>query len=530
MPPTKDEDPIPDAPANDTAASAGEEIEVVRTSGAVVVLPGGGEGAEGAAKRAAEALAGAAGPRADDAGDRVSRHRVTIVGEEIAYTARAGAMTLREEDGAARATIFFVAYTKDGEEPAARPITFCFNGGPGSSSVWLHLGAFGPRRVPLPSDGEPPTPPGRLMDNDASLLDLTDLVFIDPVSTGYSRAAEEEKASEFHGVEEDVRSVGEFIRLFTTRHGRWTSPKLLAGESYGTTRGAALAQHLQDRHGMFLSGLVLISTVLEFQTLYFHPGNEMPYLVLLPSQAATAHYHGRVEGELPELLRAAEDFALGDYAGALLQGDRLGPAARREIAERVAATIGLSADYVARANLRVSLARFCKELLRDERRTVGRLDSRYQGQDADAAGEAFAYDPSMAAILGPYTATLNHYLRAELGYENDKVYEILTGRVHPWTFDDTENRYLNVAPRLRDAMSRNPSLKVFVGSGHYDLATPYLAADLTFARMGLEPDRAANVTTATYPAGHMMYVHEPSLARLKRDLAGFYAEACPPDA
>jgi len=460
-----------------------------------------------------------------ESGHSVTHHSISIDGVEIEYTARAGTLELKEESGKEKAHVFFVAYTRDGEtDLAKRPITFSFNGGPGSSSVWLHLGALGPRRVRLSEDGWPPPPPYELVDNEGSWLDLTDLVFIDPVTTGYSRPAEGESAEQFHGVAEDVEAVGEFIRLYTTRYRRWASPKYLAGESYGTTRAAGLAGHLQERHGMYLNGIVLVSAILNFQTARFDRGNDLPYVLYLPSYTATAWYHKRLAPELLGDLRAtldeAEMFARGEYASALLKGDDLGAEERERLVAKLGRYTGLSLDFIERSNLRVEIGRFAKELLRDQRRTVGRLDSRFQGIDLDAAGQSYEYDPSYAAILGPFTGALNHYVRVELGYESDLPYEILTGRVHPWKFGQS-NRYLNVGETLRQAMTRNPALRVFVACGYYDLATPYFAAEYTFDHLGLDPTLGGHVTLAHYESGHMMYIHHGSLARLKQDVAGF---------
>jgi carboxypeptidase C (cathepsin A) len=465
----------------------------------------------------------------------VTEHSVEIGGQTVAYTAATGTLTLAEEEGKPRAKVFYTAYTRsDVEDATQRPLTFSFNGGPGSSSVWLHMGAFGPRRVPMPDDATVPAPPYSLIDNPYAILDLTDLVFIDPVSTGYSRAAKGEDAKQFHGVTADVESVGEFIRLYTAREKRWMSPKFLAGESYGTTRAANLVNHMQERHGMFFNGLVLVSSVLHFNTLYFNPDNDLPFIVFLPAYTAAAWYHGRLSPELqgdgsPAALRTALDqaeaFALGDYARALLLGTRLPAEDRAVVSAEFARLTGIDVDYVERCDLRVELGRYVKELRRDEAITVGRLDSRFLGRDRDAAGERYEYDPSMSAILGPYTGTFNHYVRAELGYESDLPYEILTGKVHPWNFDIAQNRYLDVAEPLRQAMHKNAHLKVFVANGYYDMATPYFATEHTFSHLGLDPELEANIDMAYYPAGHMMYVHEPSLAQLKNDLAGWYAGA-----
>jgi carboxypeptidase C (cathepsin A) len=466
-----------------------------------------------------------------DADEEIARtsHSVVIGQTSVEYEAAAGSLLVREDGTSPKARIFFVSYERRGTtEPAQRPITFCFNGGPGSSSVWLHMGAFGPRRVSFPDDAVAPPPPYALVDNEHSILDLTDLVFIDPVTTGYSRAATGEDSAQFHGVQRDLEVVAEFVRLYTTRFGRWAAPKFLAGESYGTTRAAGLATVLQDRHGMYLNGVVLVSSILNFLTARFDTGNDLPPVLFLPTYTATAWYHGKLapelSGDLTRTLALVEEFALREYAPALMLGDRLGAETRAHVVRELARFTGLSPEYVARTNLRIDIQRFVKELRRDERTTVGRLDSRFVGADADAAGESNEYDPSYSAIQGPYTALLNAYVRGELGYSSDVPYEILTGRVRPWDWG-TDNRYLDMGERLRSAMTRNPHLHVFVANGYYDLATPYFATRYTFDHLGLEPALAEHVTMTHYAAGHMMYIHGPSLAALKQDLATFYGRA-----
>jgi carboxypeptidase C (cathepsin A) len=459
-----------------------------------------------------------------------TQHTLRIGGQEIKYTATAGTMVLKTEEGQPKASVFYIAYTKDGVTDAGqRPVCFTFNGGPGSSSVWLHLGAFGPRRVEMGDVGKLVPPPWKLVDNEHSLLDVTDLVFIDPVTTGYSRPAPGEAPRQFHGLREDVEWVGEFIRLWTTRNERWLSPKFLAGESYGTTRAAALSGYLQQRHGMFLNGLVLVSSILNFQTARFDAGNDLPYILFLPTYTATAWYHKKLppdlQGDLGKALREAREFAAGEYTQVLGLGDRLPAAERAKAAQKIARLTGLSPRFVEQANLRIHIQRFCKELLRDQRRSVGRLDSRFQGIDADAAGERPDYDPSLAVITGPYTATLNDYVRRVLKFESDLPYEILTSRVQPWSYAQYENRYVNVAETLRSAMSKNPDLHVFVGNGYYDLATPFYATEFTFDHLGLDPSLAGNIRLTYYEAGHMMYVHMPSLERLKKDVAAFIQAA-----
>ena len=469
--------------------------------------------------------------------------KARVGGRLLSYTVTTGTMILREEkernEGGEsegekpRAEVFFVAYTLEGQsDPARRPITFAFNGGPGSSSLWLHLGAFGPRRVVMKADGSMPRPPFVIEDNEASILDLSDLVFIDPVSTGYSRALPGEKQKDFLGFKKDIESVGDFIRLYASRNGRWLSPKFLAGESYGTTRAAGLSGYLQDRHGLYLNGVILVSAILDFGAYDVGPGNDLPYLTHLPTYAAIAWYHGRLgeefHGDLGKVLREAEDFALGDYALALLKGSALAATERAGIIARLARLTGLSTDYLDRVDLRPEIMRFTKELLRDRRVSVGRLDGRFTGVDRDSGGEHPEYDPSMAAIQGPYGAALNDYVRRELGYESDRAYEILNGKTNEsWSWEDHQNRYVEVTETLRKAICANPELKVFIASGYYDLATPYYATEYSLSHLGLAAELRPNISKAYYEAGHMMYIHGPSLAKLKADLVAFFAAAAP---
>ena len=473
-----------------------------------------------------------------------TQHTITIGGRQIGYTATTGTMVLKEESeqgGEAKnenegekpkAELFFIAYTLDRDESISdrqhrktRPVTFSFNGGPGSSSVWLHLGLLGPRRVEMGDVDNLLPPPYDLVDNEFSLLDITDLVFIDPVTTGYSRAVEGENPKQFHNFEKDIASVGDFIRLYTTRYNRWASPKFLIGESYGTTRSAGLSGYLQERHGMYLNGIMLISSILNFQTARFTPGNDLPYILFLPTYTATAWYHNRLENGLQQDLRATldevEEFALGEYTLALMKGDALPRDEYDRIVEKLSRYTGLSQEYVKQTNLRINIFRFTKELQRDQRRTTGRIDSRFTGMDRDAAGETWEYDPSMAAIIGPYTAIFNDYARTELGFHSDLPYEILSNRVHPWGYETHQNQYINVAETLRKAMTINPHLKVIIANGYYDLATPYFATIYTFNHMDLDESLRGNYSLAFYEAGHMMYVHMPSFEKLKADLANF---------
>jgi carboxypeptidase C (cathepsin A) len=464
----------------------------------------------------------------------VTTNTVTINGLDITYKATAGTIMVKNEEDKPQVSFFFIAYTRldTTNHPGDRPVSFSFNGGPGSSSVWLHMGLLGPRRVSLQEDGGLPPPPFQLVNNNESLLDESDLVFIDPVSTGFTRAVPLEDARKYHGVDQDLASVGDFIRLYATRYDRWLSPKFLIGESYGTTRAAGLSSYLENRFGMYLNGIVLVSSVLDFSTIDFNAGNDLPYIFYLPSETATAWYHKKLPSDLQadqqKALAESEKFALGPYSQALMQGGNLTGTARSAIVKEVARLTGLSEDFVDRANLRVDVTLFFKELLRKERLTVGRYDSRRTGVDLNAVEDSPEYDPSFASVLGPFTATFNDYVRQDLKFESDLPYEILTSKVQPWDYSGEQNRYLDVAENLRRAMTHNPYLKIFVANGYYDLATPYLATRYTFDHMGLPPNLLSNVSLGYYQAGHMMYVNEPSRLALKKDIAAFIHSALPP--
>ncbi len=459
-----------------------------------------------------------------------SKGTVTIAGTQVTYVAKTGTMPLLKDDGGTRADVFFVYYARTGQDgkPLAatdekRPIIFCFNGGPGSSAVWLHFGGLGPKKIALPPDGRTPEVLGRISDNANSILDAADLVFIDPVGTGASRPAKGEKGEQFWGVDEDVESVGDFIRLFTTREQRWMSPKFLCGESYGGIRGAGLSDYLQDRHGMFLHGFIVVSGLLNFQTLSADTANDLPYLTFLPTLTATAAFHGKLPPDLnaaPErAIAEARAFAFGEYSTALLKGRAIPAAERRRIAEKLARLLGVSAQFVEDHDLRVSPHVFRKELLRKEGKIIGRFDGRVVAEDGQAGMQVPEFDPSHAFIAGPFSAAANAYVRGTLGYETDQPYRILAGL--PWNYKGFANRYASMEPRLAGAMKENPNLRVLVCQGLRDLAVPPDAMRFSLEHMSIPDSLRKNITIATYDSGHMMYLLDKDAAKLRADIVGW---------
>lgn len=448
-----------------------------------------------------------------------TEHTLMLGDRTLHYEATAGTTRIELEDKPP-VDLFHVAYVlKDGGPD--RPVTFAFNGGPGSSSVWLHVGFLGPNRVRVDVD-RPAQVPAHLEPNPHTLLAHSDLVFIDPTSTGHSRPTKG-KGRDYHGVKADIESVGELIRRWLSENDRWGSPKYLAGESYGTIRAAGLARHLQERWGVHLNGLVLISIALKLGTLLFEDAeNWLASVMLLPAAAATAHYHGKLQADdVWALHERAVAFARERYTPALIQGDRLSVEARHDLANELATLLGVDAGFLLRCDNHLDLQRFCAELLRDERRTVGRLDSRFRGWPRDAATEKLTQDPALDATMGAFTTAM--YLQLEaLGYEENRSYRIFNEDVWPWTFDDAENKALDMGRPLRESMVANPSMKVFVASGLYDLATPWAAAEYTLSQLQLPARIRENITSRCYPAGHMMYLHEESAAGLAADLADFY--------
>ncbi len=500
----------------------------------------------------------------------VTDHTITVAGKQIHYRATAGYMVMRDwtekkksegddedkgpsstpakddkakdkdkdkdkDEPKQKAKVFYIAYTRTdaGNDPSKRPITFSFNGGPGSASVWLHMGALGPRRTELTDRGEAPLPPYHLVDNEATWLDSTDLVFIDPVSTGYSRSAAGEDPRQFHGFKEDLASVGDFIRVYTSRNTRWASPKFIIGESYGTTRAAGLSDYLQDHYGFYVNGIILVSSILDFSTARFAPGNDRPYPLFLPTYTAAAWYHKKLPQDLQnkpltDALKESENFASNQYVLALMKGDQLDDNQRKELANNLARFTGLPAETIGQWNFRIPARRFFFDLLKDKNRSIGRYDARFTGIRYEPGTEDYDFDPSYEAVLGPCSATLNDYVRRELKFESDLPYEMIAD-VRPWSFAKVaENQYLDVADDLRKAMSRNPYLKLWVCCGYYDLATPYYAAENVLHGMQLDPTIRDNLRITFYEAGHMIYINHPSLLQFRKDADAFMQDALKP--
>ena len=452
----------------------------------------------------------------------VTRHKVTIDGKSISYTATASQQPMVNDAGEAEAEIFSISYAADNPSGKRRPLLFVFNGGPGAASVWLHLGAMGPRRVEMLPDGNMPAPPFKITDNAYSWLDQADLVFVDPVGTGYSRAAKPDLTKNFTSVRSDIESLGKFIRLYLTRNERWNSPIFLVGESYGTFRAAGLSEQLVE-HGIALNGIILVSSILNLQTTSFDNGNDLPYQLFLPSYTATAWYHKKLspdlQADLERTLLDAETWAATDYQAALNKGDRLTSQERRETAAKLARFTGLAPAYVENRDLRIDSRGFVRELLRDRGQVVGYMDSRFAAANLEPSASS-GFDPTIATIRPPFTATINGYLRDELGFQSDLEYLTLGGGIGHWDWE-AKNSYADTSENLRNTFAKNPYMKVFVASGCFDLATPHFATEYTMAHLGLTPALRKNITMRRYQSGHMMYLESGSLAQLKRDVAEF---------
>jgi len=468
----------------------------------------------------------------------VTDHTIKISGQTISYKATAQTILLKDDKGAPIALVYSTAYTRsDVKDPSTRPLSFLYNGGPGSSSVWLHMGSFGPRRVATVNAGITPPAPYKLLDNPDCLLDRSDLVFIDPVGTGFSTSVGKAQNKDFWGVDSDVKSLAQFIKIYITRNNRWNSPKFLIGESYGTFRNAALTNYLQNNDNIYLNGVVMVSSVLDLGTISFYPGQDLAYILYLPSYAATAWYH-KVLKDRPDSLSVfldeARKFAKGEYATALMKGDTISAEEKSAVAKKVARFTGLSEDYLVKANLRVRLFQFMQELQRDRGLTTGRLDARFAGPTYNLIGEAADYDPQETAISGAFVGAFNAYLREELKFGQDKTYQVAAnfqGNRWDWKHD-SDYGYFPGSPSvvldLAAAMVSNPKLRVEVENGYYDLATPFMETEYSMEHLGVPEALRKNLKLQYYEAGHMMYVRDEDLAKLKANVAAFIDSASKP--
>lgn len=459
----------------------------------------------------------------------VTHHTITVHGKELKYTATVAQMPLKNASGETEAHIFYMAYTLEGQSDITRrPLTFCFNGGPGSASMWVHMGGMGPRSPKLMPNGSMPPPPYRMIDNQDTWLDQTDLVFIDPVGTGYSRAKTIEVARRLNGVQGDIQSVGEFMRMYISRNSRELSPLYIAGESYGTFRTAGLAGYLIER-GIAFNGVILIGTTLNLETIWSR-SDDLVYQLELPTYAADAWYHKKVSPDLQKkslqsFLKDAEVFAQTEYAAALAKGDELSPAERKAIIEKLTKYTGLDAHYLDESNLRWDVGHFTRQLLRSEHETIGRYDGRLHGPSALNTGETSEYDPSSSLITPPFVAIFQHYMRDELNYKTDMFY-YTSGGIQPWDYGQG-NQFGDTTSLLRNAMVKNPYMKVMIAAGYYDLATPYYAVEYTFNHMGLSPEMHKNITWDFYQSGHMLYIDSDSHTKLKHDVGEFISGSMP---
>jgi carboxypeptidase C (cathepsin A) len=477
------------------------------------------------AEKSAEAPKKEEVPKKEEAPPKpvIRESSVTIEGKKIPYKVTTGKLQLKDDEGKPRASIFHVNYERtDTTDVTTRPVMFAFNGGPGSSAVWLHIGVLGPKIIKLPGDGTvAPMPPVRLVDNPLSILDVCDLVFIDPVSTGYSRAEKDVKPDDFHGLDEDIESVGDFIRRWVSEHDRWSSPKYLLGESYGGVRAAGLSNRLQSRYGMSLNGVVMLSTLLDFSTLQAVEGNDLAYEVYLPSLTGVAHFHQKISGDRDALVKEASEFAFGEYAAGLLKGHDLEPAVKATLAAKLSKLTGIDTATWLAHDLRLDSAFFRSELLRKEGKVIGRFDGRVAWDSTDKAAEMPEYDPSYSLAYGAFSTAMLDYLGRELGYKEDQPYEILSGKVQPWRWN-SHNQVVNLSNRLAEAMTDNPRLRVLVMGGRTDLATPPEGVAYSLRHMSKLPKNLrTNITSTFYDGGHMFYLNPPDLIKCRKDIVNF---------
>ena len=464
--------------------------------------------------------------------DAITHHSITLRGRRIAYTARAGTLVLRDDNDAPTASVFYVAYTADGADPRTRPVTFFWNGGPGSSTIWLHMGSFGPVRVQVPANGTQPGPNPPLVTNESSLLDRSDLVFIDAVGTGWSRVVGRANTSDFWGVDEDASAFSQFIQRYVTRFSRWQSPKFLFGESYGTTRAANVVNVLQSRDNIAVNGVVLLSSALDYNLLPIGqgPGEDLVYIGYLPTEACAAWYYHKIArspSDLGAFAAQVRAFAGGEYAQALMRGDALDPAERARVVARLHQYTGLSTDYIEAANLRIDPNRFRQQLLRDQGRELGRYDARYSGNDEDRNATYPTYDPSDTMTSAAFVTAFNHYLHDILKYREQRPYDVLDYGVNQhWKYQRGQDpNAVSVVNDLKSAIVENPFLHVLSANGYYDLATGFYGTEYLLQHMGLNAAEQRRVHYAYFPSGHEVYLNHNALVQFRGDLEGFYNTA-----